>query len=66
VLDETEAQALLSLLDVTLSAWIPVSAVTGGSAHGVRLTLRPASGSTTVRTVYSRVHLDGPAVEVTG
>jgi hypothetical protein len=51
VLDETEARALLSLLDVTLSARVPVSAVTGGSARGVRLTLRPASGSTTVRTV---------------
>jgi hypothetical protein len=57
VLDETEAQALLSLPDVTLSARVPVSAVTGGSAHGVRLTLRPASGSTTARTVYSRVHI---------
>ena len=51
---------------MALSARVPVSAVTGGSAHGVRLTLRPASGSTTVHTVYGRVHLDGPAVEVTG
>jgi hypothetical protein len=32
----------------------------------VRLTLRPAPGSTTVHTVRGRLHLDGLAVEVTG
>jgi uncharacterized protein (TIGR02677 family) len=66
VLDEPETQALLSLLDVALSARVPVSAAASGSAHGVRLTLRPAPGSTTVHTVRGRLHLDGLAVEVTG
>lgn len=72
VLDEPETQALLGLLDLALSARAPVSrAVAGaarvasGSAHGVRLTLRPVPGSTTVRTVRGRLHLDGLAVEVT-
>jgi hypothetical protein len=31
----------------------------------VRLTLRPAPGVTTVRTVRGRLHLDGLAIEVT-
>lgn len=74
VLDEPETQALLSLLDVALSARVPVSRtvsgapgpVATGSAHGVRLTLRPAAGRTTVRTVRGRLHLDGIALEVTG
>ena len=67
VLDEPETQALLGLLDVALAARVPVSrTVTGmrgpvatGSAHGVRLTLRPAGGATTVHTVRGRLHLDG-------
>jgi uncharacterized protein (TIGR02677 family) len=66
VLDEPETWALLSLLDVALSARVPVSRTASGSAHGVRLTLRPAPGSTTVHTVRGRLHLDGLAVEVTG
>jgi uncharacterized protein (TIGR02677 family) len=66
VLDEPETQALLSLLDVALSARVPVSRAASGSAHGVRLTLRPAPGSTTVHTVRGRLYLDGLAVEVTG
>ena len=73
VLDEPETQALLGLLDVALAARVPVSrTVTGGgpvatgSAHGVRLTLRPAAGSTTVHTVRGRLHLDGLRLEVTG
>jgi uncharacterized protein (TIGR02677 family) len=66
VLDEPETQALLSLLDVALSARVPVSATASGSAHGVRLVLRPVPGSTTVRTVRGRMHLDGLAVEVAG
>jgi uncharacterized protein (TIGR02677 family) len=71
VLDEPETQTLLSLLDVALAARVPVSTVlastaASGSAHGVRLTLRPAPGSTTVHTVRGRLHLDGLAVEVTG
>jgi len=68
VLDEPETQALLSLLDIALVARVPVSrAVTPvmtGSADGVRLTLRPAPGVTTVRTVRGRLHLDGLAIEV--
>jgi len=66
VLDEPETQALLGLLDVALSARVPVSAAASGSAHGVRLTLRPARGSTTVHTVRGRLHLDGLALEVSG
>jgi uncharacterized protein (TIGR02677 family) len=74
VLDEPETQALLSLLDVALAARVPVSRtvtaaggpgpVATGSADGVRLTLRPAPGVTTVRTVRGRLHLDGLAIEV--
>ena len=74
VLDEPETQALLSLLDVALAARVPVSrTVTGvpgpvatGSAHGVRLTLRPVAGSTTVHTVRGRLHLDGLRLEMSG
>ena len=35
------------------------------SAHGVRLTLRPAEHSTVVETVRGRLHLNGFALEVT-
>jgi uncharacterized protein (TIGR02677 family) len=76
VLDEPETQALLSLLGTALTARVPVSrAVTAaggpgpvatGSADGVRLTLRPRPGVTTVLTVRGRLHLDGLAIEVTG
>ncbi len=66
VLDEPETQALLGLLDVALSARVPVSRTASGSAHGVRLTLRPAPGSTTVHTVRGRLHLDGLALDVAG
>ncbi|MGH3166594.1 MAG: TIGR02677 family protein [Trebonia sp.] len=73
VLDEPETQALLSLLGIALTARVPVSRtvsgkagpVATGSADGVRLTLRPAGGSTTVRTVRGRLHLDGLAIEIT-
>ncbi len=75
VLDEPETQALLSLLDIALAARVPVSRgvtaaggpgpVANGSADGVRLTLRPRPGVTTVRTVRGRLHLDGLAIEVT-
>lgn len=72
VLDEPETQALLSLLSIALTARVPVSRtvsgengpVATGSADGVRLTLRPADGSTTVRTVRGRLHLDGLAIEI--
>jgi uncharacterized protein (TIGR02677 family) len=77
-LDEPETQALLSLLDLALAARVPVSRkVAGGatsspssadapsgSAHGVRLTLRPARGSTSVDTVRGRLLLDGLALEL--
>ena len=53
-------------LVLALSARVPVSRTASGSAHGVRLTLRPAPGSTTVHTVRGRLHLDGLAVEVAG
>ena len=66
VLDEPETVALLSLLDVALAARVPVSRGASGSAHGVRLTLRPVPGFTTVHTVRGRLHLDGLALEVTG
>jgi hypothetical protein len=66
VLDEPETQTLLSLLDVALSARVPVSAAASGSAHGARITLRPTEGSTTVHTVRGRLHLDGLTVEVSG
>lgn len=75
VLDEPETQALLSLLDIALVARVPVSRrvttaggpgpIATGSADGVRLTLRPRPGVTTVRTVCGRLHLDGLAIEVT-
>jgi uncharacterized protein (TIGR02677 family) len=76
VLDEPETQALLSLLGIALVARVPVSrsvgsggglgAVATGSSDGVRLTLRPRTGITTVQTVRGRLHLDGLAIEVTG
>ncbi|MGA5135267.1 TIGR02677 family protein [Streptomyces olivoreticuli] len=68
VLDEPETQTLLGLLDVALAARVPVSRGVhraSGSAHGVRLTLRPAEGATVVHTVRGRLHLDGLRVEVT-
>jgi len=74
VLDEPETHALLSLLGIALTARVPVSRtvagsrgpVATGSADGVRLILRPVPGSTTVRTVRGRLHLDGLAIEVAG
>jgi uncharacterized protein (TIGR02677 family) len=75
VLDEPETEALLSLLGIALVARVPVSRGVGsasgpgpvatGSADGVRLTLRPRTGITTVLTVRGRLHLDGLAIEVT-
>ena len=74
-LDEPETQALLGLLDLALAARIPVSrgvrrdagaSAAAVGAHGVRLTLHPAAGSTTVHTVRGRLHLDGLRLEVSG
>lgn len=64
-LDEPETRALL---DVALAARVPASrrvTAASGSAHGVRLTLMPAEGATTVDTVRGRLHLDGLRLEVT-
>jgi uncharacterized protein (TIGR02677 family) len=77
-LDEPETRALLGLLDLALAARVPVSRAVhpsgqqpadpaqagGGSAHGVRLTLRRVAGSTSVDTVRGRLHLDGLALEL--
>jgi uncharacterized protein (TIGR02677 family) len=72
-LDEPETRALLGLLDLALAARVPVSRVVAadggaqapsGAAHGVRLTLRPAPGSTSVDTVRGRLLLDGLALEL--
>jgi uncharacterized protein (TIGR02677 family) len=75
VLDEPETEALLSLIGIALVARVPVSRsvtaagrrgpVAAGSSDGVRLTLRPVPGVTTVRTVRGRLYLDGLAIEVT-
>jgi len=72
VLDEAETEALLSLLSIALVARVTVSRTVGsgpgtvatGSSDGVRLTLRPRPGVTTVRTVRGRLHLDGLAIEI--
>ncbi len=77
VLDEPETDALLGLLNLALAARLPVPVsrgVRGGGkqeqdvaaagAHGVRLTLHPAAGSSTVRTVRGRLHLDRLRLEV--
>jgi uncharacterized protein (TIGR02677 family) len=60
VLTEEETTVLLALLDIALSARVPVSgrAPTTGSTHGVRLTLTPSGATTSVRTVRGILHLD--------
>jgi hypothetical protein len=70
-LDEAETRTLLGLLDLALAARVPVSRGVGreaaaAGAHGVRLTLRPVAGSTTVLTARGRLHLDGLRLEVSG
>lgn len=67
-LGEEETTLLLSLLDLALSARVPVSGVlnASGSAHGVKLTLTPHPASTTVSTVRGRLHLDRLKLAVTG
>lgn len=67
VLDHTETGLLLRLLDLALAARAATasrSAMTG-AAHGVRLTLSPVDGVTTVRTSAGDLHLDGFALTVT-
>lgn len=60
VLTEQETSLLLTLLDIALSARVPISgrAPTTGSSHGVRLTLTPSDVSTSVHTVRGTLHLD--------
>jgi uncharacterized protein (TIGR02677 family) len=57
-LDEEETELLLGLLDIALSARVPVAGMTSGSAYGVKLTLSPHPESSTVDTVRGRLHLD--------
>jgi uncharacterized protein (TIGR02677 family) len=59
-LGEAETDLLLALLDVALSARVPVAGTAGGSgtAFGARLTLSPHPESTVVDTVRGRLHLD--------
>ena len=66
-LGEAETELLLSLLDLALSARVPVTGVTeaSGAAHGIKLTLRPNPESTTVATVRGRLHLDRLLLTVT-
>ncbi|HEV2635906.1 MAG TPA: TIGR02677 family protein [Actinocrinis sp.] len=69
-LDEPETRALLGLLDLALTARVPVSRgvpakTTSAGTHGVRLTLHPVEGFTTVKTVRGRLHLNGLRLEVT-
>ncbi len=60
VLSDDETGLLFSLLDVALSARVPVSGRSSatGSTLGVRLTLTPAETSMSVSTVRGVLHLD--------
>lgn len=66
VLSEAETVVLLTLLDRALGARVPVSGVVraAGAAHGVRLTLEPRDGVTTVHTTRGRLLLDGVTLAV--
>jgi uncharacterized protein (TIGR02677 family) len=65
VLDETRTTLLLRLVDLALAARRGGGpARVSGAAHGVRLTLAPVPGTTTVRTCRGWLHLDGYAVEI--
>jgi hypothetical protein len=68
ILTEEETALLLSLLDIALSARVPVSgrAPTTGSSHGVRLTLTPADTSISVHTVRGTLHLDRVNLTLSG
>jgi uncharacterized protein (TIGR02677 family) len=65
-LSKAEATVLLALLDRALTARVPTSAVVraAGAAFGVRLTLHPAPGTSTVETEGGRLHLDGVRLEL--
>ncbi len=67
VLDEQETDVLLGLLNVALTTRVTVSGRTTGSTgaeNGVKLTLRPHTHSTVVRTTRGLLHLDGLTVTV--
>ena len=66
VLSERETAVLLVLLDRALGARAPLRAAVraAGSAHGVRLELRPCPGTSTVQTVRGVLHLDGVRLSV--
>jgi uncharacterized protein (TIGR02677 family) len=67
ILDEPQTVLLLRLLDAAMV----VRSATGrptrfaGVAHGVRLSLIPMRGATTVRTVRGLLHVDGFLLQVT-
>jgi uncharacterized protein (TIGR02677 family) len=65
-LTRAEAAVLLVLLDRALAARVPTSALVrpAGAAYGVRLTLHPCPGVSTVETEDGRLHLDGVRIEV--
>lgn len=65
-LTRAETAVLLALLDRALAARVPTSAVVrvAGAAYGVRLTLHPDPGSSTVQTEGGRLHLDGVRLDV--
>jgi uncharacterized protein (TIGR02677 family) len=65
-LTRAEAAVLLVLLDRALTARVPTSAVVraAGAGFGVRLTLRPDPGCSTVETEDGWLHLDGVRLEV--
>lgn len=68
VLSEAETVLLLGLLDIALSARVPVSgrAPATGSSDGIRLTLTPAGAATAVRTVRGVLQLDRMTLTVSG
>ena len=67
VLSEEETVLLLGLMDIALAARVPVSgrSPTTSSSDGVRITLTPASRSSSVATVRGVLHLDRLSVILT-
>lgn len=66
-LDGAETDVLLSLLNIALTARVPVTGRVEnatGSENGVKLTLSPHTESTTVQTVRGRLHLNGLRVSI--
>lgn len=66
VLDEAQTELLLRLLDLALTARIPAAGLTTAAAHGVKLTLVPCPGTSTVRTSAGDLHISGYRLEVAG